>query len=88
MDKTTRNAAIGLAVVAVGAHVYDSGTFKDAPPLASVPMTATSTLGAPTGPAGPAYRPVVTNAVTDEAVTLPAQARLPIWFDFDSGRRR
>jgi hypothetical protein len=52
--------------------MYDPTTFKDAPPLASIPLTTGSTIAGPTGPAGPAYGPIVgppiVNATTDAVI--------------------
>jgi hypothetical protein len=60
--------AVTLAAAIVSGNVWDPQTFKDVPPLASVPVSMGSTL---TGVTGPAYHPenmVRVDAVTDQQV--------------------
>ncbi len=64
--------SISLAALLAAGHIYNPTAFKDAPPLASIPLTTGSTISGPTGPAGPAYTAPsqVVNAVTDDVIRI------------------
>lgn len=68
--------AATLAIALAAGHVVDPQTFKDAPPLASIPLT----IGSTAGPTGPSYHPaniVRIDPVTDE-VRGPLGPRRPV----------
>lgn len=77
MSNATMKITVSLCALAVGVHVVDAGTFKDAPVRAAVPLTAGSTLSGPTGPSGGHIGPIVGppvlfNAVTDDVIVTGA----------------